>query len=175
MKRSEIVILAVVAGAVFITALGISLYITEARHKNRAVESKTVADSNVAGGQRSLIPGRADRGRVRNLSEEERTGLVEERKQAVEKWKSMSGEEKQQFRTQLREKFNARRRGEMEKTRIMTPEEKAKLDQKWQTMSEQEREEFKAKIRAGVNVVGQDPNIVQQEPNAVRLEPNIVR
>lgn len=175
MKHSQIIVLVAVGAAVLVTALGIGFYVGEARHRNRAVESKTIADSNVAGGQRSLIAGRVDRGRVRNFSEEERTGLVEERKQAVEKWKSMSGEEKQQFRTQLREKFNARRRGEMEKTRIMTPEEKAKLAQKWQTMSEQEREEFKAKIRAGVNIVGQEPNIVQQEPNAARQEPNIVR
>ena len=85
MKHSQIIVLVAVGAAAFVTAVGIGFYVGEARHRNRAVESKTGADSNVGGGARSLIPGRADRGRYRGLSDEERTKLVEERKKAVER------------------------------------------------------------------------------------------
>jgi len=165
MKHSQTIILAAVGAAVLLTAVGVGFYIREARQKNRAIESRA---GDEAGG--SLIPARVSLERFSNLSEEERAKIVEGRKKIVERQESMSEEEKEKFRGQLRERFNARRRGEREKLPALSPEEGAKLRERWANMSEQERQEFRNKMREQFGAVRREPNVVQQEPNAIRQE-----
>ena len=165
MKHSQTIILTAVGAAVLLTVLGVGFYIREAKQKNRAIESG-VGDQT----GRNLIPARVGRERFRNLSEEERAKLVEERKKIVEGQKDMSEEEKEKFREQLRERFNARRRGEREKPPELSEEERAKLSQRLTNMPEQESEELRNKIREEFGAVRREPNAVRQEPNAIRQE-----
>ena len=165
MKHSQTIILAAVAAAVLFTALGVGFYIREARQKSKANESR--AGDEARG---SLIPTGVGREKLRNLSEEERAKLVEERKKIVEGQKNMSEEEKEKFREQVRERFNARRRGERERLPALSEEEGAKLRERWANMSEQEREEYRSKMRKEYGAVRREPNAVQQEPNAIRQE-----
>lgn len=165
MKHSQIIILAAVAAAVLLTALGVGFYIREARQKSKANESGA---GDEAGG--SLIPARVSRERFSNLSEEERAKIVEGRKKIVERQESMSEEEKEKFREQVRERFKLPRRGEGERLPALADEERAKLRERWANMSEREKEEFRNKMREEFGAVRQEPNAVRQEPNAIRQE-----
>jgi len=164
MKHSQIIILAAVAAAVLLTVLGIGFYIREAMQKSKANESRAGDES----GGGSLIPTGVGREKLRNLSEEERAKVVEERKKIADGRANMSEEEKEKFRQQLRERFNARRRGERERLPAFSEEEGAKLRERWANMSEQEREEYRSKMRKEYGAVRREPNAVQQEPNAIR-------
>jgi len=170
MKHSQTIILAAVAAAVLLTALGVGFYVREARQKNRAGGPRVGAESVGEESGGSLVPGRVGRERFSNLSEEERAKVVEERKKIAEGRANMSEEEKEKFRQQLRERFNARRRGERERLPALSPEEGAKLRERWANMSEQEREEYRSKMRKEYGAVRGEPNAVQQEPNAIRQE-----
>ena len=180
MKHTQIILLIVVAVAVLITAVGVGFYIKEARDKNRQA---TKSASGWQGGSRGgsgavgnpsvegLMPARASRERLRNLSEEDRAKIVEERQSLRERWASMSAEEKEKFREQLRERFNVRRRGEQTRAPVVSPAEMADVKGKWENMTEQEREDFRAKMRERFRGGMQEPNAVRQEPNAVQQEP----
>lgn len=177
MKRLQVIVLAAVGTAVVIAALGVGFYIGGTRQKKKAGEEP----QQVGGG--NLIPGRLGRDRFSNVSEEERARIVEGRRERAERWASMSDEEKEKFRQQLRRRFDARQ-GEVGRLPALSEDERANLREKWANMSRQEREEFRAKMRErfgaaqrepnavqwGSNVVGQEPNAVGQEPNAIGQE-----
>lgn len=169
MKQRQVIILAAVGAAVLLTALGVGFYIREASRKSEA-GSKAGAES---GG--SLIPGGVGRENLRNLSEQERARIVEERKKIAQRQPDMSEEEKEKVRQQVRERFNVRQRGASERLPAFSDEERAQLREKWANMSEQEREEFRNKMREEFGAARREPNAVQQEPNVVGQEPNAIR
>jgi hypothetical protein len=87
-------------------------------------------------------------------SPEERAKLVEQREGMRERFENMTEEEKEKFRTQMRERFGGRRRdggrdmgSELsEEDRTKMREEVEQLRAKWEEMSEAEREEARNQI-----------------------------
>jgi hypothetical protein len=74
----------------------------------------------------------------------------------VEQMANMSPEEQEQFRAQVRQKFDAGRGPGRQRFGQMPPEEMAKIKEqwekmkeKWESMSEQEREAARAQMREG--------------------------
>jgi hypothetical protein len=173
MKRSQTIVLIAVGAAVLITAVGIGFYIKEAR---RNKQGGSEAGANVGGEHsvQSMIPPTVGREKFYNLSEEERAKIVEERKKATERWATMSDEEKQKFREQLRERFDISRQGDRGAGLTLSEEEKTKLRERWANMTEQERQQFRDKIREELRAKLRDPNAVRREPNIVGQEPNTI-
>jgi len=174
MKQRQVIILAAVGAAVLLTALGVGFYIREARQKSEAGD-ETGAESGGKQSGGSLIPGGVGRENLRNLSEQERARIVEERKKIAQRQANMSEEEKEKFRQQVRERFNVRRGGASERLPALSEEERARLREKWANMSEQEREQLRNKMREEFGAARREPNAVQQEPNVVGQEPNVIR
>ncbi len=100
------------------------------------------------------MPGSGGMDRGGDLSPEERTGLVEQRAGMRERFENMSEEEKEKFRTQMRDRFGGRRRdGGQDMGSQLSEEDRAKmmkdfedLRAKSEEMSEEERGEARNKI-----------------------------
>jgi len=87
----------------------------------------------------------------RDLSPEDRAGFGEGRGNMRERLENMSEEEREQFRTQMRERFAGRRReggpqNLSEEDRAKMREETEKLRERWEEMSEEEREAARAQM-----------------------------
>lgn len=169
MKQRQVIILGAVGAAVLLTALGVGFYIREAGQKSKD-GSQAGAESGGKQSGGNLIPGGVSRENLRNLSEQERARIVEERKKITERQANMSEEEKENLRQQVRERFNVRRQGASERLPALSEEERVRLREKWANMSEQEREEFRNKMREKFGAARREPNAVQQEPNAIGQE-----
>ncbi len=125
MKRSRTIISAVVTVAVLLTALGLGLCIRAVRSRRAGIESKAGTGSEMTGrvqkagdanglerigAARGPIPARAGGERFRNLTSEEVARLREESEKIRARWENMSEEERQKFRTEMRERFSPRGR-----------------------------------------------------------------
>jgi Spy/CpxP family protein refolding chaperone len=102
--------------------------------------------------QARRMPGNEGTGRDSELSPEQRAALVEQRAGMRDRFENMTDEEREAFRTQMRERFSGRRR-DMGPQLQLSDEERAKmredidaLREKWDQMSEAEREEARNQI-----------------------------
>ena len=78
------------------------------------------------------------------LSEEERARLDEERQRMRERWESMSDEEREEYRNQMRDRFGGGRRGGRgDMFRNLSEEDR----ERFQNMSEDERREYITRMR----------------------------
>jgi hypothetical protein len=153
MKQISTVTSVIVAVVVLLAALGVGLCVREIRFKRAGVAP--------GGGEvQSPIHGPGGRDRKRAPSPEERAELVKERAAMLERSENMSEEEKEKFRTNVRERFSGGRRREgglqrlSEEDRTKMREEMEKLRANWDKMSEEERQEATAKIREKFGFVG---------------------
>lgn len=157
MKQYSAIISVVAAAVVLAAAWGIGRYIREVRlQRAGAADSPKIAHPGTkpAGPERPM-PGPGP-GRKQELSEQEKARLKEQRGKMIENVESMSEQEKEKFRAQVREKFSPSLPPDRQGFPQMAPEEMAKLKEqfekmkeKWESMSEQEKEAFKAKMREG--------------------------
>jgi hypothetical protein len=100
--------------------------------------------------QARRMPDSGGMNRGGDLSPEDRATLVEQRAGMRERYENMSEEEKEKFRSQMRERFGGRRR-EMgselsEEDRAKMRVEMEELRAGWEEMSDEEREEARKKI-----------------------------
>jgi len=154
MKQYSAIISVVAAVVVLAAAWGIGRYIREVRlQRAGAVNSPKIAQPGTKPGPERPMPGPGP-GRKQELSEQEKARLKEQRGKMIENVESMSEQEKEKFRAQMREKFSPSLPPDRQGFPQMAPEEMAKLKEqfekmkeKWESMSEQEKEAFKAKMR----------------------------
>ena len=158
MKQSgTTIVFVIVCIGVLLVAFGIGLCIREIRFSGAENKSASAAKPEKTTGelkdrreQARQMPGIEGMDRGRNLSPEERTALVEQRAGMRERFENMTDEEKEAFRSQVRERFAGRRR-EMgpqlsEEDRAKMREEIDALRARWDQISEAEREEARNKI-----------------------------
>jgi hypothetical protein len=158
MKQSgTTIVFVIVCIGVLLVAFAIGLCIREIRFSG--AENKTAAAAKPEKSASELkdrreqarqMPGIEGMDRGRNLSPEERLALVEERAGMRERFENMTDEEKEAFRSQVRERFAGRRRDMgpqlSEEDRAKMREEIDALRARWDQMSEAEREEARNQI-----------------------------
>jgi hypothetical protein len=158
MKQSgKTIIFVLVCIVVLVAAFTIGLCIREIRFNGAKNESVTAAKPEKSAGelerkqaQARQMPGIGGMDRGSDLSPEERTALVEQRSGMRERFENMTEEEREKFRTQMRERFSGRRRDTgpqlSEEDRAKMREEVDALRAKWDEMSEAEREQARNQI-----------------------------
>lgn len=160
MKKASTITSVVIAVVVLLASLGIGLCIREIRFQRAGVETKSeniqklgdVNESKQERAQERPGPGPGGSDRQSALSPEERTGLVEERADMKKKFENMSDEEREQFRSQMRDRFGSKRReggfqNLSEEERAKFKEEMEKIRERWEEMSEEERQKAMAQMR----------------------------
>ena len=164
MKRASTIVSVVVAVVVLVAAFAVGLCIREIRFRRVGAEPKaaeTQKQSIASQPQTDRPPaapmfGPGGPGRERGPSGEQRTGTVDDRAAMKERFENMSEEEREKFKSQMRDRFSGggRRRGggEMfpnltEEQRTEMREQMEKLREQWEQMSEEERQEVLAQMR----------------------------
>ncbi len=180
MKQFNTIVSVVVAAAVLAAAWGIGVCIRQARFERAGIASSASADPTIRPRPDGPMPGPGGPGRSAGLSAEERARLREQRARTIEEMGDMSEEERQQFRAQVRSRFDAGRQGGGRGFGELSEEERARRREQfesmragWENMSEQEREEFRAKMREGFGGQrrGQRPAVPSPtpDPNEIRI------
>ncbi|HUU19883.1 MAG TPA: hypothetical protein VMW72_22215 [Sedimentisphaerales bacterium] len=169
MKRSGTTLIFVIVWAsVLFASYVIGICIKEVRFKHAKIDSQAVTEPEVSNevqepgetdpllrelAQRRPMPGPEGMMGERNISPEDRAGFGEGRRGMREQLENMSEEEREQFRTQMRERFAGRRRGGDERLQNLSEEDRARLREemeelrgRWEQMSEEEREEARSQI-----------------------------
>jgi hypothetical protein len=156
MKQWTTIVSIVVAVAVLAAAWGIGLYIRQARLKRAETASSVRTDPTIRPRPDVPMPGPGGPGRSSGLSADERARLREQRARTIEQMGDMSEEEKERFRAQVRQQFDAGRQGGRRGFAELSEEERARIREqfesmrtRWENMSEQERQEFMAQMREG--------------------------
>jgi hypothetical protein len=172
MKRSgTTLVFVIVWAAVLFGAFVVGVCIKEVRFHYAKVESKADTEPKVSSevqkpseadelvkelAEKSPMPGPERAERPGNFSPEEMPGFGEGRGNMRERLENMSEEEREQFRSQMRERFGGRRReGGMrgrfenmsEEERARMEEERRQMRERFENMSEEEREAFRAQMR----------------------------
>jgi DNA repair exonuclease SbcCD ATPase subunit len=165
MKRASTIVSVIVAVVVLVAAFAVGLCIREMRFRRAGAEPKGAETQKqiVASQPQTSQPpagpmfGPGGPDRQRGPSAEQRSGMVDDRAAMRDRFENMSEEEREKFRSQMRDRFSGggRRRGgggEMpqnltEQQRTEMREQMEKLREQWETMSEEEREQTMAQMR----------------------------
>jgi len=181
MKQSILIATAVVVGIAVIL-----IFWRVGFHRTTADQSSVDSRSGVGlGGKQSeqdLTPRPPGDPRSRYLSATERATSREQRRQMLEKMASMSGEERERLRAEMRERFRSGRQRESARFRSVSPEERARLKEqdekmreRWRNMSEEERKQFLAQMRekgrSWVDLSEQEREKIRAEMDN-RVDPN---
>jgi hypothetical protein len=172
MKRASTIVSVIVAVVVLVAAFAVGLCIREIRFRRVGAEPKAAeAQKQSVTSQPQMGrpqanqpptgpmfgPGGPGRQRGPSADADERSGMVDDRAAMRERFENMSDEEREKFRSQMRDRFSGagRRRGgggEMlqnlsEEQRTEMREQMEKLREQWEQMSEEERQEAMAQMR----------------------------
>lgn len=156
MKLSNTVISIIIVAVVLVSAAAVGLLI------HRAQVGDSLSRPQVGTAPNEQMPpeaAMAQRESGKKLTEEElarRARLKERRMQALEQMQSMTEEEKEQFRQQVRQQFSSQRPRRPE-PRDLSPEERERILRKWQSMAERQRAAAQAPVPAET-AAGASPN-----------------
>lgn len=162
MKKSNTIILVIIAAVGLLVALTIGLYVRNTWQKSGPRESEAITEPDTIQAQITTKPARQDRQRSRTLSPEQKALLTEQIVNIKQRWANMSEAEREEFRVKMVEIFDAGRPQGSRKLETSPPEGRDKFGQqfleiknKWEDMSEAERKEFMEKMRESANAIRQ--------------------
>jgi len=107
MKHLNIVVFVVVGAAVLVAAYAIGLLVRQTRMPDVELPSQEVAEPNTVPSQDAVAASRRASRRPEEPTEEERAAARHARAEQLAKMKTLTEEEKQQFRDKIRQQFTA--------------------------------------------------------------------
>ena len=156
MKLSNTVVSVIVITAVLLSVCAVGLLIRQARTGRSEREPQTVTEANDAASQPDMAASLREPGAGQARDDaEQRARLKKEREQVLEKMRSLTEEEQEQFRERIRQRFSSQR-AESQRGNL-SPEEREQMRQKWQNMSEEQRRAALARMRARSEVGRRPP------------------
>ncbi len=137
MKSSHrVVSIGIIAAAVLAScAVGLLVHWARQSHPRRERDSDA--------GVRASLP--KPGGERKTATPEEMAKQREERAQILAKMNSLTDEQKEQFRSLVRDQFTAPTKRPVPN---LSPEERERIRQKWESMSEEERQAWKTRMEA---------------------------
>jgi len=151
MKKASTLISVIIAIVMLVAALGVGFSVKQfrANRAEKAVQAETEpkVEQSV---EKAALPGRGERSRRAELTDEQRAEMQEERAQMRDRWENMSEEERRKFMAERGDRFDAGRRpggarrpGGMG----MSEEERQAMRERFENMSEEEREKAREEMR----------------------------
>ena len=148
MKQASVVASVILVAAVLLAAYAIGRLIRQARldipetPAQRVVEPNDFDDPNIANASRQADSKRKE------PTPEERAKIKQERLEKLAEKSTMTEEEKEQYRNEMRLQLLARGKDrEPGQVPRLSPEELAEVSERWPAMSDEEKAAFRARIR----------------------------
>ena len=165
MKQASTIVSVIVAVVVLVAAFAVGLCVREIRFRRAGAgpentqTQKQIIASQSQPDRPPAAPtfGPGGPGRERGPSAEQTSGTVDDRAAFRERFENMSDEEREKFRSEMRDRFSGggRRRGGggdmfqnlTEEQRTEMREQMEKLREQWEQMSEEERQQALTQMR----------------------------